>query len=719
MTKKGKVLSLVAIIPFFFLAGCNLDVAIVETPNLYIANKPNKITYNVGETFSLKGLKVIENKSGEEITEYTSSIAEDYKFIETDVSEKKPVYISATGYKKTSFDIKVVNLPYLYIQNLPQTEYEYKSFFSLEGLVVTDKDNNIITNYIVSPYHEGQVLDKSGTFEVEISVEGYYPVSYEIIVYNEKSLHVDTLPNKTSYEVGEAFSSEGLVIKDERGNVFTRYTLSIEENEIFKVAGTKTVTVNDKNEEYLSTSFEIEVKDKESYQLEDKDLKIYYVNDTHGSFTRTDEEAGISYIGQYIMSNVENNTKNGVASLVLSGGDMFQGGIESNETHGDIMIDAMNIIGFDAMALGNHEFDWGEEYLSKFQDKLDCPLLSCNTFYADGSEVPYLSKYTVVEKLGVKIGIIGAVEANIGSSITGSIANKFRFPDPTRYMQSISSDLRKEGCDIIIGIFHDGGFDGSEGEPTKYNSLTREDESTGRKYLDAMFFAHDHQMKKGVYNDVPFLETGSNGRNIGEMVLNLEGNGYSFTVKNSSVSVLNAFRNCTKPSDEIDALANKYSDVIGDPDEVICTFDKTYSREEFTVLMCQAMLWYVNEHPRYFDNVTVYFASHNTGGVRYYPIPEGEFTYRDLVKVMPFDNELCIQTCTQTNIINMMKSSYYETYSEGDIVYDSKGYTTAVTISYIAEYRYAYQYQKSMVKYDGYTAKMALKDYLLNSGEFD
>ena len=697
--------------------GCSVNIVLPTTDQLYIAQKPNKLIYNVGEAFMLDGIKVINGKSGEQILEYTSSIEEGYEFVNEDISNNKKVEISSTGYKSASFDIKVVNYPYLYIKTFPKTEYYVNESFTIEGLVVTDKDNVVVDNVYIENYQEGQVLLNAGTFEVVIASTGYYPVTYTITVYNERSLHVDTLPTKTNYIVGEAFSSQGLIIKDERNNVFDNYSLSIKDGYIFKQAGTRTVVVNDINKEYLSTSFTVEIKDQDSYQKTNKDLKIYYVNDTHGSFSRIEGEAGISYIGQYIMDNVSYNTENNIASLVLSGGDMFQGGIESNETHGDIMIDAMNIIGFDAMALGNHEFDWGEKYLSQFPSKLNCPLLSCNVFYADGGEVEYLSSSIIVEKMGIKIGIIGAVEANIGSSITGSISDEFRYPNPTSYVKAISSELRGEGCDIVIGVFHDGGYEGTTGSPTKYESLTSIDSSFGRKYLDAMFFAHDHQAKLGVYNGVPYLEAGSNGRYVGEMTLNLEGNGYSYSVVDNDVRNINAYQNCTTSNPEIDALVDKYREQIGDPDQVLYTFTREYSREEFTVLVCQAMLWYVNEYPQYFDDTEVYFASHNTGGIRYYPIPAGEFTRRDLIKVIPFDNELCIQTCNQYHLSQMERSSYYETYSVNDIIFDSNGYTKAVTISYIADYQYAYRYQQSMIKYEEYTAKNAFIDYLLNSGE--
>ena len=82
---------------------------------------------------------------------------------------------------------------------------------------------------------------------------------------------------------------------------------------------------------------------------------------------------------------------------------MFQGGAESNITYGDIVIDAMNIIGFDAMAIGNHEFDWGEEVLSSMASKMDFPLLGFNVYYKDTLNRPSFLSPSIPHLTTIKI----------------------------------------------------------------------------------------------------------------------------------------------------------------------------------------------------------------------------------------------------------------------------------------------------------------------------
>ena len=680
---------------------------------LYIASYPTVVDYHVSELFSLDGLKVIDIDNGEIITTYTSTIPEGYQFTEADVNPHREVTISKARYQPVSFHISISNMPQLVITSYPRQTYVEGDYFTLDGLVVTCEGREV-TDYTCN-YSTGNRLMTQGVFDVVISKTGCWSVTYQITVNPAHALSIAHLPNKITYEVGEYFDSTGLVIKDELNNVVTDYTSSLEDGAQFKYEGTTTVTIS--KELYADASFDLTINPKSGGGTTTyRDLKIYYLNDTHGSFIRntSENEGGMSYISKYIKTKVSEDPTN---ALVLSGGDMFQGGYESNETKGAIMIETMNSIGFDAMALGNHEFDWGADQIQVFADTLNCPIISANTFYDYDrvSRPEWLEPYTIITKGDLKIGIIGGAQQNLGSSITGSISDDFYFPSPNSYIKNYSSFLRKNaGCDIIIAIFHDEGFDGYSGSPTKFNDLTQVDSQTGCKYVDAMFFAHDHNRKEGVYNEVPYLEAGCNGKNIGELTLNLKGNGVTYTVEDCSTDISWACTVATSSDPAIEAIAAKeeYAEILAHADDVIFTFKNSYTKAQFALVACMAMYWYVNAHKSEFDGVTIYFSSHNTSGIRS-TVDAGIFTRRDLIKVFPFDNQLCIQTCTSRNISNMENSSYYTTYKPTEPVY-SDGYTHAVSITYITEYKYAYNYQQSYIKYNP-TAKDALLAYLLNN----
>ena len=708
---KKKYIPSLLLVGVLFLNGCASFTDFFNRTNdsLYIVSEPNITSFNVGDAFDSEGLSVISLGTREEVYDYTLSPSDGYVFTLSDVGEKT-INVTHSQYKGTSFTVSVTNLAALVISSLPQTEYQVGDVFSLDGLVVTSGGEEV-TDYSVS-YSNGRILDQAGTFKVFVSKTGYASVYFTITVTEAQELRIKTSPTKTTYNRGDAFSSAGLVVEDQNGQIVTGYNVSIEEGDILKYA--KSINVEVSKEGYHSTSFTISVNDYHGSDSIEKDLTIYYINDTHGSFIRqvdgSSYEAGMSYIGKYIMDRVNANPN---TSLVLSGGDMFQGGYESNLTQGAIMIDAMNIIGFDAMVLGNHEFDWKESTIGSFASGLNCPIISCNTFYLDDSRPEWVEPYTIVEKGDIRVGIIGADEENIGRSITGSISNSFSFPDPTGIIKEYSDLLRLTyNCDIILAAFHDGGFEGYDGEPTKYSSLTENSLVSGAKYVDAMFFSHDHLRKEGKLNDVPFIESGCNGRNIGELTLNIESDSISYSVENSSTNNVWAYTTCKTSSPLIDALSSKeeYQDIITHADDVVYTFKKSYTQEEFTTVVCMAMYWYVNTNKEDFDNLTFYFANHNVGGVRA-AVSAGEFTNRNFIKVFPFDNYLSLQRCTSKHINKLENDSYYGTYKNGDIVYDDSGLTNSISINFITEKTYAYQYQSSYKNYDC-TAREALVAYI-------
>ena len=710
---KKKLYSLLTVISFVTFISCTSSPAPSSNKDLAVVRNPDQTRYSVGESFSSTGMLVYSVQDYVAITDYTLSLDEGYIFQINDIG-KKDVTVSKDGYNSTKFTVEIFNDLQISLGGTYQTTFEFNSFFNQDGLKVYL--NGIETTDYTSSIRPGTKLTESGKFDVVISIEGIGEASYEITVNKEKSLFVSSLPTKSTYTQGDSFESAGLIIKDQDDNVVTDYELSIEDGEILKYATTMTITVS--KDGYNSASFQIVVNEKGGGVITNKDITFLYLNDLHGSFIRNNDEseAGISYISKYIRNTVSVNPDK---YIVLSGGDMFQGGYESNETRGAIMIDAMNIIGFDAMVLGNHEFDWGESYIESFAEQLNCPIISANTFYSEDqvTRPDWLSPYTIIQKGDVKVGIIGAARNNMGSSITGSISNNFYFPQANTYIKQYSDDLRlNHNCDVVVAAFHDEGFEGYDGTPTQYEDLTTISEESGHKYVDAMFFAHDHLRKAGKLNDVPFVESGCNGRNIGVLNLNLKGNGVVYTVNTSSVENLWADNTCKVKDPDVEALTQKpeYKEIIDLADQVIYKFknEYTYESKSFTEVACMAMYWYVNNHLDKFDYTTIYLASHNTGGIRS-GVSIGDFTRRDLIKVFPFDNQLSIQTCTRNNISSLKGSTYYMTYSESDPVYDSKGYTNAVSITYITESAYAYRYQ---VNYKNYpiTAKEALIEYLLS-----
>ena len=134
-------------------------------------------------------------------------------------------------------------------------------------------------------------------------------------------------------------------------------------------------------------------------------LYIYAVNDFHGIVYKEGESVGLSRLFGYLRTQKEKNPNN---TVILSSGDMFQGSGLSSMSRGKIVLDAMNYVGFDAMAIGNHEFDWGLEEVTKYVDgslengEATFPILGANVLkVSDGKIADLLQPYVVIKRAGL------------------------------------------------------------------------------------------------------------------------------------------------------------------------------------------------------------------------------------------------------------------------------------------------------------------------------
>ena len=497
---------------------------------------------------------------------------------------------------------------------------------------------------------------------------------------NKKFLVEFTNDFKNEYFINERISYEGLVVKDEQTKEeIPYYNIYPTEGSRLTTLGDITVTIS--LPKYDDYSFTINVKNDGSY-VETTNLELYSVNDFHGSFNenRDNGEIGMSKLATFLKDKVNQE------AVVLSAGDMWQGGVESNLTKGQIIIDSMNYVGFDSMTVGNHEFDWGFDTLENNIKSMEFPMLAANAIDKRTNEAfPYFEPYTIVEKKGVKIGIVGTGAESLPTDITYSVSKYLEFTDQVETVKEYSDFLKtEENCDIVVLAAHDGGSDSYGEEPIYFTELTTVSDISGEKYVDAIFLGHDHDTKSGELNDVPYAEGGSNGKGLSYINLKLEKNGDDFDVVDSVSTTIDPYSSgyFNKEDSYINSLLEKYSDELAQADRVICSFSEAKSKNDFLELVCDAMIAYAND-PKHesilIDDQKVTAAFHNTGGVRD-SAESGDFTYRDLIKVLPFDNTYCIAKLTDQQFDAWNNSSNYYKGSKG-----SGKYTYVATINYLAD----------------------------------
>ena len=255
------------------------------------------------------------------------------------------------------------------------------------------------------------------------------------------------------------------------------------------------------------------------------DIVILYTNDVHCGV-----EEGWGYAGVYaVREYYRKNHKEGHVFLVDCG-DAVQGEAIGLMTSGEAILDIMNVMDYDAVTLGNHEFDFGTNQLDKLLGMAKFPYVCCN-FFKDGKQV--LPSYLIKEADGVKIAFVGVVTPlTMRTSLPASVKNEkgeyvFSFAggkdgqELYDTVQKAVDEARAEGADYVILLAHLGNQ--AEYGPYQYAKLI--ENTTG---IDAMLDGHSHDTDQAVVKnkegkDVVRTSSGTKLANIGVLTITAEG----------------------------------------------------------------------------------------------------------------------------------------------------------------------------------------------------
>jgi 5'-nucleotidase len=200
-----------------------------------------------------------------------------------------------------------------------------------------------------------------------------------------------------------------------------------------------------------------------------KEITILHTNDMHARLLGTKEKDGDQGMcapqdrnlpecfGGFdrIYSEVQAQRAKNKTTLVLDAGDQFQGTLYHDFYKGLASARFMNAIGYDAMALGNHEFDNGAQILSKFINSLSFPVLATNI---DSSKNKYLKnkikKHIIISKNNIKIGIIGLITED--TAFLSKPESDIRFNPIEQHLRRSVLALKKANVDLIIALSHAG-----------------------------------------------------------------------------------------------------------------------------------------------------------------------------------------------------------------------------------------------------------------------
>ena len=252
--------------------------------------------------------------------------------------------------------------------------------------------------------------------------------------------------------------------------------------------------------------------------LAGQDLVILHVNDTHSHFEpiRSGQDKGHGGVierAAYIDSVrcAEGRRK----VLLLHAGDFSQGTSYFTVFNGDLEIEMLNAMGYDAVTIGNHEFDNGIDELTRRLSNLKCPVVCANYDFSAFELGHIIRPYTIVHRGGLKIGIFGLL-TDISSVVAGETASKLPKFDDVETARKWTRYLREEKCcDMVIALTHIG-FDGT--------GFTDPDLVRKVSGLDLVVGGHSHTfLKEAEYfkdpdgKEVPIVQDGCWGLYFGKI----------------------------------------------------------------------------------------------------------------------------------------------------------------------------------------------------------
>ena len=371
-------------------------------------------------------------------------------------------------------------------------------------------------------------------------------------------------------------------------------------------------------------------------------LKLYAINDMHGMLMDSESQPGVDELTTWMKQQYADTA---AYELLLSSGDMWQGSAESGIYNGALITEWMNELDVVSMTLGNHEFDWGVDAIYQNLALAEFPFLAINVRDGSGNTVDYCQPSVIVERGGVRIGIIGAI-GDCLSSISGEFTDDLQFVVGnalTKLVQDEAQRLREQGCDLVIYSLHDSYEECYDTVLSNRNS--------GKGYVDIVFEGHTHRTyivedDYGVFH----VQSGGNNAAIGCVCVEYNTVNDTYDIERQDVShIRSSVYGASTISD--DAIVQQLMDRYFPDDEDESTPENPYTealgynstqRNGSVILKKVSELYLQKGEERWGQQYEIAVG----GGYMTVRSPKkltvGEVTYADLYTLLPFDNRIVL-----------------------------------------------------------------------------
>lgn len=371
-----------------------------------------------------------------------------------------------------------------------------------------------------------------------------------------------------------------------------------------------------------------------------KVLTIVHVNDMHGRYDFDDYEGAMGF-GR-LKAKVDELRVANPNLLLFDSGDAFHGTTDINLTEGKAMVKLMNLLGFDAMVPGNHDFNYGYEELLELKEMAEFPILGANIVKEANGESDF-EPYTIIEIDGLKIGVFGL----------GTPETKFKsHPDNTKGIEFIDEiesakksvkELQDKGVDVIIGLAHLG-IAGT-------STTTSKELAENVEGIDLIIDGHSHEILNEKIGDTLLVQSESYLKNIG--IVNMEITDGKVSNMEASLFTFEEAKELTPdPEIEVEVAAIKESTepikkVIIGKSNIALDGERANVRTGETNLGNL-----ITDAMRTATGADIAFA--NGGGIRA-SIPEGDISKGHILTAFPFTNTLAVIEITGAELLEALE----------------------------------------------------------------
>ncbi len=367
-------------------------------------------------------------------------------------------------------------------------------------------------------------------------------------------------------------------------------------------------------------------------------IVILHTNDVHG---------GIAGYAKVAALKAAYEAK-GAYTLLLDAGDYIQGDPTVSVSQGKTAVELMNLAGYDAATIGNHEFDYGYENFKEITKDAKFPVVAANVLVNGKTE----NAHTVfTAESGEKIGVFGLSTPETATKAHPAKIQGVTFPAGKEMFAIAEAEIKAleaEGCDYIVCLGHLGIDDESKGN----RSVDLMEAVEG---IDVFIDGHSHstlEEVQAVAGDKPITSTGTKLANVGVVTIDPEG---EITLENVSTEELEEDADIAARAAAIQKQIDDDYGAAFAKTEVLLNGEKDPgNRTEETNLgdlITDALVWGAKKNGEEVDAAVT-----NGGGIRA-PIAAGDITKKDVNTVLPFGNTLSIVKVTGAELLEALEAS--------------------------------------------------------------